>query len=72
MDLKASLLQNYRKITSPHLITKRTKNKPLKKPSTTPPETKTRNHFVEKRERITSPAEISCGADNSGTEVRKN
>ena len=32
-DLKASLLQNYRKIARPHLITKHsmTKNKPLQK-----------------------------------------
>jgi len=55
-DLKASLLQNCRKITRPHLIKKHstTKNKPLKKSTvTTPPNTKTPNpkrHFVEKRE----------------------
>ena len=42
------------------------KNKPLKKLSTTPPDTKTQNHFVEKVERAPAPAEISCGADNSG------
>ena len=32
---------------------------------------KTQNHFVEKRERTSPPAEISCGADNSWAEVRK-
>ena len=31
----------------------------------TPPDTKTQNHFVEKRERTPPPAEICCGADNS-------
>ena len=49
-----------------------TKNKTRKKLSTTPPDTKTQNHFVEKRERTPPPAEISRGADNSGAEVRKN
>ena len=43
-----------------------TKNKPLKKLSTTLPDTKTPNYFVEKVERTPAPAEISCGADNSG------
>ena len=32
----------------------------------------TQNHFVEKRERTPQLAEISCGTDNSGAEVRKN
>ena len=40
--------------------------------STTLQDTKTQNHFVEKRERTSPPAEISCSADNSGAEVRKN
>ena len=47
------------------------KNKPLKKLSTTPPDTKTQNHFVEKVERAPAPAEISCGADNSGRGTQK-
>ena len=38
----------------------------------TPPDTKTQNHFVEKRERTPPLAEICCGADNSGAKVRKN
>ena len=33
---------------------------------------KTQKHFLEKREHAPPPAEISCGADNSGAEVRKN
>ena len=33
---------------------------------------KTQNHFVEKRELTSPPAEISCGVDNSRTEVHKN
>ena len=47
-------------------------NKPLKKLNMTPPDTKTQNHFVEKRERTPLPAEICWGADNSGAKVRKN
>ena len=43
-----------------------TKDKPLKKLSTSPPDTKTQNHFVERRERILQPAEFSGGADKSG------
>ena len=43
-----------------------TKDKPLKKLSTSPPDTKTQNHFVERRERILQPAEFSSGADKSG------
>ena len=46
------------------------KNNPLKKLSTTPADAKTQNHFVEERECIPPPGEISCGADNSGAEVR--
>ena len=59
-------------ITRPHLITKHplAKNKPWKKLSTTLLDTKTQNHFVEKRERTSPPTEISCGADNSGAELR--
>ena len=49
-----------------------TKSKPLKKLSTTPQDMESLNHFVEKRERIDLPAKISCGANNSGAEVRKN
>ena len=48
------------------------KHKPPKKLSTTPPDKKTQNHSVEKREFISPPAESSCGADNSGAEVHKN
>ena len=47
------------------------KNNPLKKLSTTPADTKTQNHFVEERGCISPPAEISCGADNSGAEIRE-
>ena len=43
-----------------------TKDKPLKKLSTSPPDTKTQKHFVERRERILQPAEFSGGADKSG------
>ena len=52
------------------LITKHlmSKNNLLKKLSTTPPDTKIQNHFVEKRERTTTPSEITCGVDNSGVE----
>ena len=46
------------------------KNNPLKKLSTTPADAKTQNHFVEERGCIPPPGEISCGADNSGAEVR--
>ena len=49
------------------LITKKkrmSKNNPLKKLSTTPPDTKIQNNFVEKRERTTPPAEFTCGVDN--------
>ena len=51
MDLKASLLEKCRKITRPHLITKypMAEHKPRKKLSTTPPDKKTQNHFVEKK-----------------------
>ena len=48
-----------------------TKHEAQRKKSTTSPDTKTQNHFVEKRERTPPPAEISCGADNSGAEARK-
>ena len=48
-----------------------TKHEDQRKKSTTSPDTKTQNHFVEKRERTPAPAEISCGADNSVAEVRK-
>ena len=48
-----------------------TRHESQRKKSTTPPDTKTQNQFVEKRERTPPPAEISCGADNSGAEVRK-
>ena len=34
--------------------------------NTAPPDTKTQNHLVEKRERIPPPAELSCSAANSG------
>ena len=34
-----------------------TKNESRKKLSTSPPDTRTQNHFVEKRERTTPPAE---------------
>ena len=39
-----------------------------------PRDTKTHNHFVKKRERnvYPQPAENSCGAANSGAEVREN
>ena len=43
-----------------------TKDKPLKKLSTSPPDTKTQNRFVERRERILRPLEFSGGADKSG------
>ena len=43
-----------------------TKHEAQRKKSTTSPDTKTQNHFVEKRERTPPPAEISCGSDNSG------
>ena len=47
-----------------------TKNTPLKKQVRHRQIRKTKlNHFVE--ERITPPAEIRCGADNSEAEVRK-
>ena len=46
------------------------KNNPLKKQRTTPADAKTQNHFVEERGCIPPPGEISCGADNSGAEVR--
>ena len=49
-----------------------TKHESQRKKSTAPPDTKTQNHFVEKRESTTPPAEISCGAETSGAEVRKN
>ena len=77
-DLKASLLQNYRKIARPHLITKHSMTK--KQTSTEIngirrrriPNPKPLKHFVKKREHTPPPSEISCGADNSGAKVRKN
>ena len=64
----------FRKIARLYLITERPmkKHKPRKNFSTTPPDTKTQKHFVEKRERTPATAEISRGADDSGAEVRKN
>ena len=67
-------MQNYRKIIRPHLITKHpmTEKKTLKKLSTTPPDTKTQNRFVEKGNVYPGACWlISCGADNSVAEVRK-
>ena len=49
-----------------------TKNKPLKKLSKTPQDTKNPKPLWGKREQTPPPAEISCGADNCGAEVRKN
>ena len=49
-----------------------TKHKSRRKLNMTQLDTKTQNHFVEKRERTPPPAEISCDADNSGAKVRKN
>ena len=48
-----------------------TKQESQRKKSTTPPDTKTQNHFLEKRERRVPPAEISCGADNWGQRYAK-
>ena len=49
-----------------------TKDKSLRKLSMTSLDTKTQNHFVEKRELTPPPVEISCDADNSGAKVQKN
>ena len=49
-----------------------TKHKSLRKLSMTSLDTKTQNHFVEKREGTAPPAEISSNADNLGAKVRKN
>ena len=43
-----------------------TKDKPPKRLITSPPDTKTQNHFVEKRERMLRPAQFSGSADKSG------
>ena len=49
-----------------------TEKKTVKKLSTTPPDTKTQNRFVEKGNVYPGTCLlISCGADNSGAEVRK-
>ena len=51
------------------------KNKPLKKQSTTPPDTKTQNYFLEIRERIRErmpPTETGCGVVHSEAEVHGN
>ena len=75
-DLKASLLQNYHKITRLHLITKHplTKNKPRKKLSKTTLDMKTQNHFVEKKgcTPLLAKNMFSCSANTSGEEVCKN
>ena len=49
-----------------------TKHKSLRKLNTTLLDTKTQNHFVERRQRTPTPAEISCDADNLGAKVHKN
>ena len=53
-DLKTSLLENHCKVIRPSLVTKPAmmKNKPIKKQSTTPPDTKTQNCFLENGERM--------------------